>query len=398
LTAAQGNGDRTAIMILHVDMDAFYASVEQLDNPWLKGRCVIVGGTRGRGVVSAASYEARAFGVRSAMPVFQARQLCPQGVFIHPRMDRYQEVSGEVMATLQEFSPLVEKVSIDEAFMDLSGTERLHGPPAEVGRVLKNRIYAAVHLTCSIGVAPNRFLAKIASDFKKPDGLTVIDPEQVADFIDRLPIGKVPGVGPKTQLKVAEIGIRFLGDIRKFPEPTLASIFGSYGRRLLELSNGIDATPISPDAPAKSVSSECTLAEDTREKTALTRCLLEQAEEVAAGLRSEGMKARTVVLKIKHADFNLFTRRTTFTPPTQSSKELYRHALRLLEDYRLTQKIRLIGLGATGFVPVDNPWQLSLFAEGAGAKEGWEKVDRTVESIKNKFGERVIQRATLKED
>jgi len=385
-------------MILHVDMDAFYASVEQLDNPWLKGRCVIVGGTGGRGVVSAASYEARRFGVRSAMPVFQARQLCPQGVFTHPRMDRYREVSGEVMATLQEFSPLVEKVSIDEAFIDLSGTERLHGPPTEVGRILKNRIYEAVHLTCSIGVAPNRFLAKIASDFKKPDGLTLINPDQVADFIDRLPIGKVPGVGPKTELKITELGIRFLGDIRKFPEHTLSTIFGSYGRRLLELSRGIDPTPITPDSPAQSVSSECTLEQDTCEPAALHRCLLEQAEEVAAGLRSEGVKARTVVLKIKHADFKLCTRRTTFAPPTQSSKELYRQARRLMDEYRLTQKIRLIGLGATGFVPADAPRQKELFAGEERSREGWEKVDRTVETIKSKFGDKVIQRATLKED
>lgn len=385
-------------MILHVDMDAFYASVEQLDNPWLKGRCVIVGGTAGRGVVAAASYEARRFGVRSAMPIFQARQRCPQGVFIHPRMDRYREVSGDVMAVLQEFSPLVEQVSIDEAFMDLSGTERLQGPPADLAQTLKKRIHDAVRLTCSIGVAPNRFLAKIASDFKKPDGLTVIHPDQVADFIDRLPIGKVPGVGPKTQMKIPELGIRFLGDIRKFPEPTLASIFGSYGRRLLELSRGIDPTPITPDAPAKSVSSECTLEKDTWEPTALNRCLLEQAEEVAAGLRKEGVKARTVVLKIKHADFRLCTRRTTFTPPTQSSKELYRHARRLLDEYRLTQKIRLIGLGATGFVPADAPRQQELFAGEVRSREGWEKVDRAVETIKGKFGEKVIQRATLKED
>jgi DNA polymerase-4 len=385
-------------MILHVDMDAFYASVEQLDNPWLKGRCVIVGGTGGRGVVSAASYEARAFGIRSAMPIFQARQLCPRGVFIHPRMDRYREVSGAVMAVLQEISPLVEQVSIDEAFMDLSGTERLHGPPAEVGRILKQRVLEAVRLTCSIGVAPNRFLAKIASDFRKPDGLTVIQPDQVAGFIERLPIAKVPGVGPKTQAKVAEFGICFLGDIRKFSEPILVSIFGSYGPRLLELSRGIDPTPITPDVPAKSVSSECTLAQDTCEKTALTRCLLEQAEEVAAGLRSEGVKARTVVLKIKHADFTLCTRRTTFAPPTQSSTELYRQALRLLETYRFTQKIRLIGLGATGFVPVGAPRQQELFAKEESVREGWEKVDRTLETIKTKFGDKVIQRATLKED
>jgi DNA polymerase-4 len=385
-------------MILHVDMDAFYASVEQLDNPGLKGRCVIVGGTGGRGVVSAASYEARRFGVRSAMPIFQARQRCPQGVFIHPRMDRYREVSSAVMAVLQEFSPIVEQVSIDEAFMDLSGTERLHGPPAELAQTLKNRIREAVRLTCSVGVAPNRFLAKIASDLKKPDGLTVITPEQVPEFIDRLPIEKVPGVGPKTQLKITERGIRFLGDIRKFPEATLASIFGAYGRRLLELSRGIDSTPVTPDTPAKSVSSECTLEKDTCEKCALTRCLLEQAEEVAAGLRQEGVKARTIVLKIKHADFKLITRRTTFAPATQSSKELYRQALRLLEQYPITQKIRLIGLGAAGFVPANAPRQQGLFGGEEASREGWEKMDRTVAAIKDRFGAKVIQRATLKED
>jgi DNA polymerase-4 len=385
-------------MILHLDMDAFYAAVEQHDQPWLKGHCVIVGGAGRRGVVLAASYEARRFGVRSAMPIFQARQLCPQAVFIPPRMDRYREVSDAVMAVLQEISLLVEKVSIDEAFMDLNGTERLHGPPSEVGRILKQRVLDAVHLTCSIGVAPNRFLAKIASDYHKPDGLTVIHPDQVADFIERLPIAKVPGVGPKTQAKISELGIRFLGEIRKFPESILDSSFGSYGRRLLELSLGIDATPITPDAPAQSVSSECTLERDTNEKAALVRCLLEQAENVASGLRSERVKARTVVLKIKHADFTLCTRRTTFAPPTQSSKELYRQALGLLETYRSTRKIRLIGLGATGFVPVDAPRQRELFEKRERSREAWEKVDRTVETIKTKFGDKVIQRATLIED
>jgi DNA polymerase-4 len=385
-------------MILHIDMDAFYASVEQLDNPWLRGRCVIVGGTSGRGVVSAASYEARKFGVRSAMPVFQARQLCPQGVFIHPRMDRYQEVSGRVMEILREFSPQVEPVSIDEAFMDLAGTERLFGSPAELARTIQNRVREAVHLTCSVGVAPNRFLAKVASDFQKPDGLTVIQPDQVAAFIDRLPIGKVPGVGPRTQPRLEQLGVHFLGDIRRFPEPTLESIFGAYGRRLLELSRGIDPTPVTSDSRAKSVSSECTLEADTADPAALTRCLLEQADEVAAGLRKEGVKARTVVLKIRHADFKRFTRRTTFDPPTQSSKVLYRHAVRLLQEYRFTQKVRLVGLGATGFVPAAAPQQQELFAGEDRSHEGWEKVDRTLERIKRRYGEKVIRRASLKED
>jgi DNA polymerase-4 len=385
-------------MILHVDMDAFYASVEQLDHPWLRDRCVIVGGSSGRGVVSAASYEARRFGVRSAMPMFQARRLCPHGTFVPPRMERYQQLSREILSILRDFSPLVEPVSIDEAFMDLSGTESLHGPPAALALTLKATIQHTLHLTCSIGVAPNRFLAKIASDFNKPDGLTVIEPAQVYDFIERLPIAKVPGVGPKTQIKLAELGVRFLADIRRFPLTILDSIFGAYGARLLELSHGIDPTPVTPDAPCKSVSSECTLAEDTCELAVLHRCLLRQAEDVAAALRLEGVKARTVVLKIKHADFKLFTRRITFTPPAQSSKALYRQAVRLLEEYRPKQKIRLVGLGAAGLVPADAPQQQELFATAKRSGEGWETVDRTVASIKSRFGDRVIRRATLKED
>jgi len=385
-------------MILHLDMDAFYASVEQLDHPWLKGRCVIVGGLSGRGVVSAASYEARRFGVRSAMPMFQARQLCPHGIFIPPRMDRYRTVSREVLAILHEFSPQVEPVSIDEAFMDLAGTESLHGPPAALASALKTRIASTLRLTCSIGVAPNRFLAKIASDFKKPDGLTVIEPDQVDAFIKGLPIARVPGVGPKTLAKLTELNVHFLGDIRKFSEPALKAIFGSYGSRLCELAGGSDPTPVTPDSAIQSVSSECTLAEDTREYAALARCLLQQAEDVAAALRHKGVRARTVVLKIKHADFRLVTRRATFALPTQSSKTLYRHAVHLLEAYPETQKIRLIGLGATGLVPEDAPQQGELFAAVEPSGEEWETVDLTVEKIKSKFGEGLIRRASLTED
>jgi DNA polymerase-4 len=385
-------------MILHLDMDAFYASVEQLDHPWLKGRCVIVGGLSGRGVVSAASYEARRFGVRSAMPMFQARQLCPHGIFLPPRMDRYRHVSREVLAILHEFSPQVEPVSIDEAFLDLAGTENLHGPPAALASILKTRIAGTLRLTCSIGVAPNRFLAKIASDFKKPDGLTVIEPDQVHAFIKGLPIARVPGVGPKTLAKLTDLNVRFLGDIRKFSEPALRAIFGSYGSRLCELAGGIDPTPVTPDSAVQSVSSECTLAEDTREFAALTRCLLQQAEDVAAALRHKGVRARTVVLKIKHADFRLVTRRATFALPTQSSKALYRHAVRLLEAYPETQKVRLIGLGATGLVPEDAPQQGQLFAAAETVGGDWETVDRTVADIKSKFGEGLIRRASLTED
>ena len=385
-------------MILHIDMDAFYAAVEQLDNPQLRGKCVIVGGTSNRGVVATASYEARRLGVRSAMPIFQARQQCPHAVFVPPRMNRYQEVSRQIMAILREFSPLVEPVSIDEAFLDLAGTERLHGTPVEMARVIKREILAAVHLTGSVGVAPNRFLAKIASDVNKPDGLTMIAADQVEAFIDRLPIGKVPGVGPKTQARLEAMGVRHLGAIRKFEPQALLAAFGTYGMRLRELAHGIDLTPVTPFVPGKSISSECTLHEDTRDMAALTRCLLAQADEVAAGLRKEGMKARTVVLKLKLADFKLLTRRTTFAPPTQSSQVIYRHAVRLLQDHRIVQKIRLIGLGATGFVRADTPVQQELFGREKKVRPGWENVDRTMETIKSRFGEDVIKRGTLSEE
>ncbi|MCU0559161.1 MAG: DNA polymerase IV [Desulfobacterales bacterium] len=385
-------------MILHVDMDAFYASVEQLDHPWLKGECLIVGGTSGRGVVAAASYEARRFGVRSAMPMIEARRRCPQGVFVRPRMERYQEVSAEVMGILGGFSPRVEPVSIDEAFLDLGGTERLHGAPAVAARTIKERIRQAVGLSCSIGVAPQRFLAKIASDLEKPDGLTVIGPEQVIGFIDRLAVAKVPGVGPKTLAKLTGMGVRFLGDVRRLPAPLLIRAFGSFGTRLLELAQGVDPTPVSPETTAQSISSECTLERDTRDVALLSRCLLAQADEVAAGLRREAVKARTVILKIKHADFTLATRQVTASPPAQSSKELFRLAVRLLEAHRPALPVRLIGLGASGFVPANAPRQLEVFAAANASRQEWERVDQTLESIRRKFGKAVIGRATLADD
>jgi DNA polymerase IV len=385
-------------MILHLDMDAFYAAVEQLDRPELQGRCVIVGGSTERGVVAAASYEARRFGVRSAMPIAQACRLCPQGVFVRPRRERYQEISAVIMGIVREVSPRVEPVSIDEAFADLAGTERLHASALEAARRIKRRVREAVNLSCSVGVAPNRFLAKIASDLNKPDGLTVIGPEEVLSFIDRLPVEKVPGVGPKAFEKMRTIGVRFLGEIRSIPLEILTPIFGSYGSRLRELAHGIDPTPVSPDLPAKSISSECTLARDTRDRRELARCLLGQADEVAAGLRREGVQARTVILKIKYADFTLATRRTTFAPPARSARELYRRALGLLEELPGGLPIRLVGLGAAGFVPAGTPRQLEIFAaENASAAE-WEYVDRAIEAIQNKFGRSAIGRAALSDD
>ena len=253
-------------MILHVDMDAFFASVEQLDNPKLAGKCVIVGGLSGRGVVSAASYEARKFGVHSAMPMYLARQKCPHGVFFSPRMERYSEISEKIMAILGTFSPLVEPVSIDEAYVDISGCKRLHGDYLKIGSAIKKKIRESVGLGCSVGIAPNKFLAKIASDMNKPDGLTVISPENAGRFAESIPIGKVPGVGKAKFSEFEQIGIKLLGDVKKYPIEMLLKRFGKYGYRLLELSSGSDDSPVVPFSRSKSISCETTLEKNTCDK------------------------------------------------------------------------------------------------------------------------------------
>jgi DNA polymerase-4 len=384
-------------MILHIDMDAFYASVEQLDNPWLKGKCVIVGGTSNRGVVSASSYEARRFGVRSAMPIFQARQKCPDGVFVPPRMERYKEVSKKIMAILREFSPQVEVVSIDEAYMDVSGSQRLHGDPETVAMNIKNEIKEKLGLACSVGVAPGKFLAKVASDMDKPDGLTIIQPQQVHQFIESLPVQKVPGVGKKTFLQLESMGIKTLGDVNRFPDKMLLDRLGKFGHRLIELASGRDHSTVTPWSPHKSVSSERTLGEDTRDKKLLHKYLLKQSEEVARQLRKANFKARTITLKLKHADFKQFTRSKTISTPTRSSETIYQHAASVLDNYELTQKIRLIGVGTSGFKSAGQPVQLDLFDRVKKSDRTWEKVDRTLESITKKFGRDAIKRGTLNE-
>ncbi|MDP2993464.1 MAG: DNA polymerase IV, partial [Deltaproteobacteria bacterium] len=308
--------------ILHMDMDAFFAAVEQVDNPALKGKPVIVGGAK-RGVVSTASYEARKYGVRSAMPIFEAKRRCPQGIFLPVRMDRYQEVSQKMMAILEAVSPLVEQVSIDEAFVDLTGTERLHGDCIQTSRKIKERIWAETALTCSIGIAPNKFLAKIASDLQKPDGLTIVPEEEVQSFLKDLPVGKLPGVGPKSEESLRSLGIYAVSDILRFPPELLERKFGKYGLRLVELAQGIDDSPVIPCGPAKSMGSEDTLPEDTTDINILKKQLLSQAEEIGERLRGHGLKGRTVTLKLKHSDFTLVTRSHSLKEATCATKIIY---------------------------------------------------------------------------
>jgi len=385
-------------MIIHVDMDAFYASVEMLDNPRLKGQCVIVGGTSNRGVVSAASYEARKFGVHSAMPVFQAKRLCPRGIFIPPRMSRYKTVSRSIMAILKSFTPLVEIVSIDEAYMDLQGSPQTMGTSRDIAAKIKTKIHAQTGLTCSVGMAPVRFLAKIASDLEKPDGLTIIYPAEVPDFIATLEIQKVPGIGKKSTQTLHRLGIRYLGDINRYPREMLQKRLGKWGLRLMNLSRGIDPTPVSTQRDHKSVSAEQTLATNTMDTHFLKQIMLQQSQRVSKQLRKMDVRAKVITLKLKHDDFKQVTRRTTISVPTQSTETIFQEAVSLLEQYQLNQKVRLVGVGASGFISSRQPVQMDIFDAAPRRNRNWEKIDQTLDHISQKFGKKLVDRASLSSD
>ena len=378
-------------MILHIDMDAFYASVERLDDPELDGKCIIVGGLSNRSVVCAASYEARKFGVHSAMPMFQARRKCPDAVFISPRISRYKDVSEKIMAILKGFSPLMEIVSIDEAYLDVTRCRRLFGAPEEIAAEIKARIKSEIRMTCSVGVAPNKFLAKIASDMEKPDGLTVIPPEEALEFIKTLPLSRAPGVGKSCRKRLDAMGLKFLGDLWKCPEKTLEKRLGTFGIRLKELSQCMDRSRVEPDRFPKSVSAEKTLPENSADKELLKACLLRQSGEVGRGLRRLSVKAKTIILKIKHADFKGVTRSHTLSAPTQSSNAIFRESARLLENYPVLTMVRLIGVGASGFVPEDTPMQMGLFSEDQDEEGAWEKLDQALDAIYEKYGPDMVK-------
>ncbi|MFP4225345.1 MAG: DNA polymerase IV [Desulfobacterales bacterium] len=382
-------------MILHVDMDAFFASVEVLDNPGLAGKCVIVGGMSNRGVVSAASYEARKYGVHSAMPMYQARQRCPHGVFRPPRRQRYKALSHMVMTILARFSPLVEPVSIDEAYVDITGCDTLHGTPEAIGLAIKESIRDETGLTCTVGAAPLKFLAKIASDMDKPDGLTVISPAAVPEFIHHLPIDKVPGVGRHTREHLERLGISTLGDVGKYSIEQLTRRFGKTGKRLADLAAGIDDSEVRTIRPVKSVSSEETLPADTRDMAFLRRYLLKQAEDVGRQLRKQELLARTVTLKLKHADFTQVTRQMGLARQTRSSETLFKAACRLLAAYKITQPVRLIGMGASDLSDKAAPVQMTLFDDPAPEDLKWEALGRTVDAVIRRFGRDMVKKAEL---
>ncbi len=384
-------------MILHVDMDAFFASVEVLDNPELAGKCVIVGGVSGRGVVSAASYEARRCGVHSAMPMYQARRKCPHGIFLKPRPWRYKDLSGRFMTILSGFSPLVEPVSIDEAYVDISGCEALYGRPEAIGARIKERIRKTLGLTCTVGIAPLKFLAKIASDMDKPDGLTCIAPAAVPEFIARLPVEKVPGVGRQTRSQLERLGIATLGDVRNYSAEQLSRRLGKYGNRLAELADGIDHSKVKPTRVVKSISSEATLSADTRDRERLESYLLCHAEDVGRQLRRKGLWAKTVTLKLKHADFTQITRQRRLALPARTSEALFKAACELLMQYKTNKPVRLIGLGVSELSAASGPVQLSLFDTEKDSGTKWDRVDNVVDTIAERFGPDTVKKARLVE-
>jgi DNA polymerase-4 len=386
-------------IVLHIDMDAFYASVEQLDHPELRGKPVIVGGTSNRGVVSAASYEARTFGVRSAMPIFQAKKRCPQGIFVPVRMARYKEMSNEVMEILERYSPIVEQVSIDEAYLDITGQKRLHGSPEGIAQRIKEEIRKVTSLTCSVGIAPNKFLAKVASEANKPDGLTLIPTKDASQVAQSLPIGKVPGVGKKTVDRLAELKVANLGDLLTLRETALLKAVGKFAHTLLEYAKGIDESPVVSHTDAKSISSEETFEENTNDFGLLRKELLLQAEEVGRRLRKNDLKGSTVTLKLRRADFVRITRSVSFSEPTDSTTILYGWALKLLEAVDLSEKFRLIGIAVSSFVRDQSPWpQLNLFDRANQRDQSWQEVEKAMDSITEKFGREAIKRGSLIEE
>ncbi|MBI4805330.1 MAG: DNA polymerase IV [Desulfovibrio sp.] len=376
--------------ILHLDMDAFFASVEQLDDPSLRGKPVIVG-KGDRGVVSAASYEARKFGVRSAMPVVQARKLCPQGIFVGGRMRRYAEVSRQVMAVLGEFSPLVEQASVDEAYMDVTGTDKLFGPPEELARRIQARVLEATGLSCSVGIAPVKFLAKIASDFRKPGGVTIIEPQDVAAFLQGLPVGKIPGVGGKTLPRLASFGVKTCGDVLRYSQEFWENHLGEWGRVLHQRAQGIGSTTVVTHSEAKSSSAENTFEKDTSDVEELKRWMFRQSERVGRDLRKHGLLGKTVTLKVKYEDFNQITRSHTLGEPTDLDEVIFEAACALLSQVSLTRKVRLIGVGVSNFSK--GPDQLSLLPDKG--KERLGKLDRAVDAIRDKHGKAAVKRGRL---
>jgi len=393
--------DTSGPSILHLDLDAFYASVEQREQPELRGRPVVVGGLGARGVVAAASYEARRFGVFSAIPTTRARRLCPDAVFLTPRIDFYAEVSREVMAILRSATPLVEPLSLDEAFLDVRGATRLLGSGPEIAVMLRRRIRAELSLTASVGVARTKMLAKIASDASKPDGLLVIEPGTELAFLHPLPVRRLWGVGPATQRKLTDLGVTTVGDLAKIPEHVLVDKLGAAaGAHLHALSQNRDPRPVEPDRVAKSIGHEETFATDRDDRRALEQDVVRMADRVAGRLREHAKVARTVQLKLRYRDFTTITRARTLPEPTDLAATIGAEARDLLDAADLRDGIRLLGVTALQLEDAVAVQGQLAFGAGTGAGAGGthaterdDALERTIDAVRARFGADAVGRA-----
>jgi len=381
--------------ILHVDLDAFFAAVEQRDDPSLRGKPVLVGGSARRGVVAACSYEARTFGIRSAMPMAEALRRCPSAIVVRHHMERYAEASHTFFQILGDFSPEVEGLSLDEAFLDVTASERLLGDGVTIAQAIKRRVRAELSLVASVGVAPIKLAAKIASDIDKPDGLRVVPPDGVLQFLHPLPMTRLWGVGEATREILASMGLSTIGDVARYPEAALVGRLGAVtGHHLAALARGEDHRPVAPESDPVSVGHQETFDDDVEDKGELSVLLLEQADRVAVRLREADLRARAVVLIIKYDDFRQITRRTTLDAPSSDGGVLARTAIELLSkvviEARKGARVRLCGISATSLEPRDAPRQLA-FDEAARARG--ERLGDTIDKLAAKFGKATIRRA-----
>jgi DNA polymerase-4 len=386
--------------IIHLDLDAFYASVEQLDDPALRGRPVIVGGPSNRGVVCAASYEARRFGVRSAMPTARARKLCPDGVFLPPRFDRYGELSGRVFDIYRRYTPLVEPLSLDEAFLDVTASRALHGGGRDIAVAVKRAVRAECGLAVSAGIAEVKMAAKIATDLGKPDGLVEVPIGGVAAFLAPLPVGRLWGVGQVTEEHLRPLGIATIGDLARTPDAALAAAVGArHARDLRDLARGEDPRDVVPDEAARSIGAEDTFGEDLRAIPDLERELLAQSVRVGRRLRAAGLAGHVVTVKVKYSDFSAITRRVTLPRPTDDDRAIYEAARAQLARVDLGRPVRLTGVSVSGFAGEAERGQLDLFAPAPAAEaEGEEKrraLNAALDRLADRFGDGTVRPADL---
>jgi len=383
--------------ILHVDMDAFYAAVEQRDRPEFRGKPVIVGSDpkqgKGRGIVATCSYEARKFGVHSAQPISRAWRLCPQGIYILPDMEKYGRISMRMMELLLEFTDSIEQVSIDEAFLDVTGSEKLFGGGPEIARKIKIRIREELGLTASVGVAANKFTAKVASDLKKPDGLVIVPPGQEKEFLAPLPVGRLWGVGPKMEASLRQAGLERIGQIAALSHSDSILRFGKAGAHLWQLAQGIDDRPVLPDEGCKSIGHEITFEHDTADSEVLHRTFLELSEKVAQRLRSNRARARTIAIKFREADFSTFTRRSTLSATVNTAEAIFPVAEKLLKTLlRQGVRVRLIGVYASN-LEIETVGKQMSFLNPLTQKD--QKLASALDNIVHRFGGGAITRAAL---